>query len=263
MQLIITLVGLALLMIFFSLNTKNFLSQRNLLNIALQTSVAVLLAIAETFVIITGGIDLSIGSISAASGMIVAVCLNQGVSVPIAVSLGLLTGIALGAFNGFTVTVLGIVPFIATLGTNSIMRGLIYVILNGIPLSASSAGEAFTWIGQSKLGGWLPYPVLFMIIIATVAVIVLAKSRFGRTIFAIGSNENAAFLSGIKVKMTKFKVYIFFVDFYPLLQELFLPPELPLLLQQLVREMKLLLLQQLSSEEPAFPVEKAICLAPL
>lgn len=115
MQLIITLVGLALLMIFFSLNTKNFLSQRNLLNIALQTSVAVLLAIAETFVIITGGIDLSIGSISAASGMIVAVCLNQGVSVPIAVSLGLLTGIALGAFNGFTVTVLGIVPFIATL----------------------------------------------------------------------------------------------------------------------------------------------------
>ncbi|MFR5632522.1 MAG: ABC transporter permease [Monoglobales bacterium] len=208
MQLIITLVGLALLMIFFSLNTKNFLSQRNLLNIALQTSVAVLLAIAETFVIITGGIDLSIGSISAASGMIVAVCLNQGVSVPIAVSLGLLTGIALGAFNGFTVTVLGIVPFIATLGTNSIMRGLIYVILNGIPLSASSAGEAFTWIGQSKLGGWLPYPVLFMIIIATVAVIVLAKSRFGRTIFAIGSNENAAFLSGIKVKMTKFKVYL-------------------------------------------------------
>ena len=153
------------LMIFFSLNTKNFLSQRNLLNIALQTSVAVLLAIAETFVIITGGIDLSIGSISAASGMIVAVCLNQGVSVPIAVSLGLLTGIALGAFNGFTVTVLGIVPFIATLGTNSIMRGLIYVILNGIPLSASSAGEAFTWIGQGKLGGWLPYPVLFMIII--------------------------------------------------------------------------------------------------
>lgn len=208
MQLIITLVGLVLLMIFFSLNTKNFLSQRNLLNIALQTSVAVLLAIAETFVIITGGIDLSIGSISAASGMIVAICLNQDVSVPVAISLGLLTGIALGAFNGFTITVLGIVPFIATLGTNSIMRGLIYVILNGIPLSASSAGESFTWIGQGKLGGWLPYPVLFMIIIAIIAVIILAKSRFGRTIFAIGSNENAAFLSGIKVKMTKFKVYL-------------------------------------------------------
>ncbi len=208
MQLIITLIGLILLMLFFSLNTKNFLSQRNLLNVALQTSVAVLLAIAETFVIITGGIDLSIGAMSAASGMIAAISLNHGLPVPAAIFLGLLTGVGLGAFNGFTVTVLGIVPFIATLGTNSIMRGLIYVMLNGIPLSASSAGDAFTWIGQGKLGGWLPYPVLFMLIIAVIAVIVLSKSRFGRNIFAIGSNENAAFLSGIKVQMTKFQVYL-------------------------------------------------------
>lgn len=208
MQLVFTSVGLILLMLFFSINTKNFLSQRNLLNIALQTSVAVLLAIAETYVIITGGIDLSIGSMSAASGMIVAIALNRGMPVPFAILLGILTGVLCGAFNGFTITVLGIVPFIATLGTNSIMRGLIYVMLNGIPLSASSAGEAFTWIGQGKLGGWLPYPVLFMAVVAVIAVIVLAKSRFGRTIFAIGSNEGAAFLSGIKVKMTKFKVYL-------------------------------------------------------
>lgn len=208
MQLVFTSVGLILLMLFFSLNTKNFLSQRNLLNVALQTSVAVLLAIAETYVIITGGIDLSIGSMSAASGMIVAIALNRGIPVPIAILFGILTGVLCGAFNGFTITVLGIVPFIATLGTNSIMRGLIYVMLNGIPLSASSAGEAFTWIGQGKLGGWLPYPVLFMIVVSVIAVIVLSKSKFGRTIFAIGSNESAAFLSGIKVKMTKFKVYL-------------------------------------------------------
>lgn len=208
MQLVFTAAGLVLLMIFFSVNTKNFLSQRNLLNIALQTSVAVLLAIAETYVIITGGIDLSIGSMSAASGMVAAIALNRGIPVPAAVGLGILTGLSCGAFNGFTVTVLGIVPFIATLGTNSIMRGLIYVILNGIPLSASSAGEAFTWIGQGKLGGWLPYPVLFMAIIAAAAVVILAKSRFGRTVYAIGSNESAAFLSGIKVKAVKFKVYL-------------------------------------------------------
>lgn len=208
MQLVFTSVGLILLMLFFSLNTKNFLSQRNLLNVALQTSVAVLLAIAETYVIITGGIDLSIGSMSAASGMIVAIALNRGIPVPFAILFGILTGVLCGAFNGFTITVLGIVPFIATLGTNSIMRGLIYVMLNGIPLSASSAGEAFTWIGQGKLGGWLPYPVLFMIVVSVIAVIVLSKSKFGRTIFAIGSNESAAFLSGIKVKMTKFKVYL-------------------------------------------------------
>lgn len=208
MQLVITLLGLALLVAFFSLNTKNFLTSRNMLNIALQTSVAVILATAQTFVIITGGIDLSIGSMSAASGMITAVAINQGVPVPAAVLLGVMTGVLCGVFNGFTITVLGIVPFIATLGTNSIMRGLIYVVLDGIPLSATSGGKAFTWMGQGKLWGWLPYPALFMVVVAALATIVLAKSRFGRRIFAIGSNENAAFLSGIKVRMTKFKVYV-------------------------------------------------------
>lgn len=208
MQLVFTSLALILLMIFFSINTKNFLSQRNLLNVALQTSVAVILAIAETFVIITGGIDLSIGSISAASGMIAAISINNGVPVWAAVALGILTGLLCGAFNGFIITVLGIVPFIATLGTNSIMRGLIYVMLNGIPLSASAAGESFTWMGQGKLGGWLPYPILFMFAIAVIMTIILAKSKFGRTIFAMGSNEDAAFLSGIKVKLTKFKVYL-------------------------------------------------------
>lgn len=208
MQLVVISIGLVLLMLFFSLNTAKFLSQRNLINVALQTSVAVLLAIAETYVIITGGIDLSIGSMLAASGMIAAISLNNGVPVAVAVLLGILTGLICGVFNGFTITVLGIVPFIATLGTNSIMRGLIYVILNGIPLSASSAGEAFTWIGQGKLGGWLPYPVLFMITIAVIAVIVLSKTKFGRMIYAIGSSEGAAFLSGINVKIVKFKVYV-------------------------------------------------------
>lgn len=208
MQLVVTSVGLVLLMVFFSLNTKNFLSNRNLLNVALQTSVSVILAIAETYVIITGGIDLSIGSISAAAGMIAAICLNRGMPVPASIILGILTGVCCGAFNAFTITVLGIVPFIATLGTNSIMRGLIYVILNGIPLSASGAGEAFTWIGQGKLWGWLPYPVLFMAVIAVVAVIILTKTKFGRMVFAIGSNENTAYLSGIKVKIVKFKVYL-------------------------------------------------------
>ncbi|MDD3172757.1 MAG: ABC transporter permease [Herbinix sp.] len=209
MQLLFTFVGLILLMLFFSINTSNFLSQKNLLNVALQTSVAVLVALAETYVIITGGIDLSIGSMAAGSGMVVAIAINHGMSIPVAIILGLLTGILSGAFNGFVITVLGIVPFIATLGTNSIMRGLIYVILNGIPLSASSAGEAFTWIGQGKLCGWLPYPVLFMFIIAIIATIILVKTKFGRIIFAIGSNENAAFLSGINVNINKFSVYVF------------------------------------------------------
>lgn len=208
MQLIAITIGLAILMLFFSMNTKNFLSTRNLLNVALQTSISVILAIAETYVIITGGIDLSIGSVSAMAGMITTISLNSSIPVLPAILIGLLAGILCGVLNAVTITVMGIVPFIATLGTNSIMRGLIYVILNGIPLSASSAGEAFTWIGQGKLGGWLPYPVLFMIVIAIICTILLTKTKFGRMVFAIGSNENTAFLSGIKVNMVKCKVYM-------------------------------------------------------
>ena len=208
MQLIFTSIGLVLLFVFFSLNTKTFLTQRNLLNVALQTSVSVILAIAETYIIATGGIDLSIGSVAAASGMVTAIAIKSGMPVPIAIFLGLLVGILCGALNGFTITVLGIVPFIATLGTNSIMRGLVYVMLDGIPLSASSAGASFTWIGQGKLFNIIPYPVIFMLIISIIAYIVLTKTTFGRSLFAMGSNENAAFLSGVKVKKTKFCVYM-------------------------------------------------------
>lgn len=208
MQLVFTSLGLILLMFFFSLNTERFLTQKNLINIALQTSVSVITAIALTYVIVTGGIDLSVGSVLAASGASVAIAIKAGISVPIAILLGLLTGLLCGAFNGFVITVLGIVPFIATLGSNSIYRGLVYVMLNGIPLSATSAGESFTWIGQGKFMDWLPYPVLFMVIIAILATIFLNKSKFGRAMYAIGSNESAAFLSGIKVKSVKFRVYL-------------------------------------------------------
>ena len=208
MQLVVISIGLVLLMLFFTFNTKKFLSSKNLLNVMLQTSISVMLAIAETFVIITGCIDLSIGSVSAAAGMITAICLNNSIPIPVAILLGMLAGVLCGLLNGFTITVLGIVPFIATLGSNSIMRGLIYVILNGIPLSCASAGKAFTWIGQGKLGGWLPYPVIFMVIVGALATILLSRTKFGRQVYAIGSNENTAFLSGIKVQQMKFKVYM-------------------------------------------------------
>lgn len=208
MQLVFTSLGLILLMIFFSISTDSFLTQRNLINIALQTSVSVITAIALTYVIVTGGIDLSVGSVLAASGAAVAIGIKAGAPIPLAIILGLLTGTACGALNGFVITVLGIVPFIATLGTNSILRGLVYVALNGIPLSAASAGGSFTWIGQGRFMGWLPYPVLFMVVIAIMATIFLKKSKFGRAMYAIGSNESAAFLSGIKVKNIKFKVYL-------------------------------------------------------
>ena len=205
-QIIFTMMGLLILCIFFSVTTKSFLTQRNLLNIATQTSVAVIVAIAETYIIASGCIDLSVGSGVAFAGLVVASAMKAGIPVPIAMIMVLGVGMALGAFNAFVITVLGIVPFIATLGTNSIFRGIVLVIMDGVPMSGLK--PEFTWIGSGKLWGWLPWAVIFMVIIAVVMAILLKKSKFGRYVYAIGSNEQAAYLSGIPVNKIKVMNYV-------------------------------------------------------
>ena len=205
-QIIFTLTGLLILCVFFSITTKSFLTQRNLLNIATQTSVAVVVAIAETYIIASGCIDLSVGAGVAFSGLVVASSMKAGIPVPAAMLLALGTGMALGAFNAFVITVLGIVPFIATLGTNSIFRGIVLVIMDGVPMSGLKS--EFTWIGSGKLWGWLPWAVVFMAVIAVVMAILLKKSKFGRYVYAIGSNEQAAYLSGIPVNRIKVLNYV-------------------------------------------------------
>lgn len=205
-QIIFTLTGLLILCVFFSITTKSFLTQRNLLNIATQTSVAVIVAIAETYIIASGCIDLSVGAGVAFSGLVVASAMKAGIPVPAAMLLALGTGMALGAFNVFVITVLGIVPFIATLGTNSIFRGIVLVIMDGVPMSGLKS--EFTWIGSGKLWGWLPWAVVFMAVIAVVMAILLKKSKFGRYVYAIGSNEQAAYLSGIPVNRIKVLNYV-------------------------------------------------------
>lgn len=205
-QIIFTLTGLLILCVFFSITTKSFLTQRNLLNIATQTSVAVIVAIAETYIIASGCIDLSVGAGVAFSGLVVASAMKAGIPVPAVMLLALGTGMALGAFNAFVITVLGIVPFIATLGTNSIFRGIVLVIMDGVPMSGLKS--EFTWIGSGKLWGWLPWAVVFMAVIAVVMAILLKKSKFGRYVYAIGSNEQAAYLSGIPVNRIKVLNYV-------------------------------------------------------
>ena len=205
-KIIFTLTGLLILCVFFSITTKSFLTQRNLLNIATQTSVAVIVAIAETYIIASGCIDLSVGAGVAFSGLVVASAMKAGIPVPAAMLLALGTGMALGAFNAFVITVLGIVPFIATLGTNSIFRGIVLVIMDGVPMSGLKS--EFTWIGSGKLWGWLPWAVVFMAVIAVVMAILLKKSKFGRYVYAIGSNEQAAYLSGIPVNRIKVLNYV-------------------------------------------------------
>ncbi len=205
-QILFTLMGLLILCVFFSITTKSFLTQRNLLNIATQTSVAVIVAIAETYIIASGCIDLSVGAGVAFSGLVAATAMKAGFPVPVAMLMAICTGMLLGAVNAFVITVLGIVPFIATLGTNSIFRGIVLVIMDGVPMSGLKS--EFTWIGSGKLWGWLPWAVVFMIVIAVVMAVILKKSKFGRYVYAIGSNEQAAYLSGIPVKRIKLINYI-------------------------------------------------------
>lgn len=197
--------GLILISLFFSLTTTQFLTVGNLLTVALQTSTICLLAIAETYVVITSGIDLSVGSILAVAGVVCGQLLLAGAGIPIAVFVGIAIGGILGLINGFIIAKLGIAPFIATLGTMSIARGAAYVITNSLPVSGLP--EAFYFIGGGTVFGIIPVPVMIMIIMSILFGFILKKTVFGKCIYAVGSNKDAARLSGINVKKTLIGVY--------------------------------------------------------
>lgn len=197
--------GLIILCIFFSIASPHFLSASNLVTVALQTSIIVIVAIGQTFVIIKAGIDLSVGSIVAISGVVAAESMVAGVPVWIAVVVGIAVGMLCGWLNGVIVALGKIPPFISTLGMMGMARGAAFVITDGIPVSGLP--EGFGLIGRTDLFGVIPFPVVIMTIIAIVMGLVLKKSRFGRNVYAIGSNEEAAYLSGINVTRTKIWVY--------------------------------------------------------
>lgn len=196
--------GLVLLTAVFAASSPAFLQVNNLLNIALQTSVIAIIAIGQTYVVITGGIDLSVGALAALSGVITADLLTSGLPMPIAILAGLIGGTLCGVINGLLVTYGNIPPFIATLGMMGIARGAVLVVTNGVPVSGLPKG--FGWIGNGNVFG-LPFPVILMFVIAAMFGYVLLKSRFGRGVFAVGSNEKTAYLSGLDVTRSKIGVY--------------------------------------------------------
>lgn len=197
--------GLIILCIFFSVASPHFLTTNNLLTVALQTSIIAIVAIGQTFVIIKAGIDLSVGSIVAISGVVAAQMMSMDVPIAVAIIIGIGIGMVCGFINGVVVAWGKIPPFISTLGMMGIARGAAFVITDGIPVSGLP--QEFGFIGRSELFGVIPFPVVIMTIIALVMGFVLKKSRFGRNVYAIGSNEEAAYLSGIKVNRTKIWVY--------------------------------------------------------
>jgi len=196
--------ALIIVYIFFSLFARNFFSVENLLSIALQTSIIAFIGIGVTFVIITAGIDLGIGSVVALCGVITGLAMKAGIHPVWAISLGLLMGIFCGLFNGFWITKGKLPPFIATLGMMGIARGVALLITNAAPIYEFPS--SFEIIG-GRIFNIIPVPVIIMIFVALLFGYILAKTKLGLYIYAIGSNEEAARLSGININLIKYSVY--------------------------------------------------------
>jgi ribose/xylose/arabinose/galactoside ABC-type transport system permease subunit len=188
-----------------SLFSTQFLTISNWTIIFTQVSINALLAFGVTFVIITGGIDLSLGSMIAVSGVLAALMAHPGdYPVIIPIIIGLFTGVVIGAFNGFVVTKSKIAPFIVTLGTMTIARGLALIFSKGRPISNLS--DSFNYIGSGTIFG-IPFPIIILIFVFIVCAILLNKTVLGRYIYAVGGNEIAARASGINVNKVKMAVY--------------------------------------------------------
>ena len=200
------LAALILVGALISLATPYFLTIDNLMGVFRSFSLTAIMAIGMVMVIITGGIDLSVGSVMGLSSLITAVCFSVGLPMPVAIGAGLLVGLIFGAINGGLITGLGLPPFIATLGTLSIGRGLMYMITHGVPLTPDTP-DAFADLGQGYIG-FIPVPVVLLAVLAVIFAIVMRKTRFGRYVYATGGNEHAARLSGVKTNRVKLYVYM-------------------------------------------------------
>ncbi|MFJ8711857.1 substrate-binding domain-containing protein [Streptomyces violaceus] len=198
------LTALIVLVIAMSALSGDFLTTDNLLNVGVQAAVTAILAFGVTFVIVSAGIDLSVGSVAALSATVLAwSATSAGVPVFLAVLLAIATGIACGLVNGILISYGKLPPFIATLAMLSVARGLLLVISEGSPIAVP---DSVSRLGD-VLGGWLPVPVLVMIVMGLIAAFVLGRTYIGRSMYAIGGNEEAARLSGLRVKRQKLAIY--------------------------------------------------------
>ncbi|MGM0370528.1 MAG: ABC transporter permease [Bacillota bacterium] len=196
--------GLLGIMVVLSLLSENFLTVTNLFNVVTQTSINALLAFGMTFVILSGGIDLSVGSVMAFASAVTAGLLTSGMNMVIAIIGGLIAGTSLGLFNGLVISRLAMPAFIVTLAMKSIARGLTLIYTDGRPISGFN--DAFQFLGGGKVGP-IPVPVIILVAVLIICYIVLKKTPFGRYVYAIGGSEEAAKLSGIKTKFIKTTVF--------------------------------------------------------
>jgi ribose/xylose/arabinose/galactoside ABC-type transport system permease subunit len=192
---------LIVLLVFFSILSPNFLTSRNLIIIIRQVSFAAISAIGVLFVMIAGGIDLSIGSQIVMTNIVLAIMLvDWGLPLGVAIPLTLLLGTVLGTLNGFLSVILKIHPLIITLGTASIYKGLGYIFAQSRNIMGFP--DAFRWFGQGYIGP-VPVPIVIMIIMALIGSFILTRTYFGRYVFALGGNEEAARLAGVNINGMK------------------------------------------------------------
>jgi ribose transport system permease protein len=208
-------IALVILCIILSFLTDKFFTAANGVNVLRQVAVNVCISTGMTLIVLTGGIDLSVGSVLALCGAFTAGLLKNGLQFPSAdlfvgftlfgaVLAAVVIGILIGLFNGFVITSFKVPPFVATLAMLTIARGLTMLYTGGHPIS--NLGERFAWIGTGSLLG-IPVPVWIAAIVVLLAVFITQKTRLGRCIYAIGGNETAARLSGIRINKVKLVVY--------------------------------------------------------
>lgn len=193
-----------LLFLFFSIVADNFFSASNVANLLRQVSINGICAVGMACVIITGGIDISVGGVIGISGVLCAYNMSQGMS-PLAASLlSLLTGTLIGSFSSLCVTKIGIAPMIATMGVNTALRGAAYLITGGTAIF--NFPKTYSFIGQGYIFG-VPVPVIIMIIVFAFGVVFLNKTKFSRYLYGVGANEEVARLSGVNVAKVKLIAY--------------------------------------------------------
>ena len=198
------LVALLAICLVFSLLTPAFLTVSNLFNIVVQSSITAILGIGMTLVIISGGIDLSVGPVVALVGVVTATIMLAGTPVWAAILIGLAIGMVAGLFNGSLISYVGLQPFIVTLGTMSLYRGMALVYTDGDPIFKVPA-EFRSIFGEAW--GPIPAPIVFMLLVAVVAHLLLNYTRIGVYIKSIGGNEEAARMSGVRVNFYKMFTY--------------------------------------------------------
>jgi ribose transport system permease protein len=204
LQRLLPFLSLIILFVALAIASPHFLTSTNLSSVVRQTAVINIMALGMTMIIITGGIDLSVGAILAMGGLLGTMAMEKGLSIPAGILIGILTGLACGFTNGIMITSLRIEPFIVTLGTLGIFRGTTLIISNGLPVHRIP--QQFSFLGEGNLLG-VPFVLWILVGCAIVTHVILEHTRLGRYTFAIGSNREAAIYAGIPVKFHTTAVY--------------------------------------------------------